>query len=135
MISNFKVDQAATFAAVAYLSSEPKIKYGSETDQEAMKDGRPKWTVQVIAGFKDQFGKVANEVLRIGVASHRDPGEGLALYSPVHLIDFEVGVMERTKKDETGQEKVIGAQIWYRAGEVRPIAATSSRGAKSEQAA
>jgi hypothetical protein len=135
MITNFRIDQAATFAGVAFLSSEPKLRFGSDTDQEAMKDGRPKWTVQVIAGFKDQFGKVANEVLKIGVASHRDPGDGLAVYTPVHLIDFEVGCMEKTKKDQNGQERVIGAQIWYRAGEVRPIAATGGRGSKAETAA
>jgi hypothetical protein len=135
MISNFRVDQAATFAAVAYLSSEPKLKFGSDTDQECTKDGRPKWNVQVIAGFRDLFGKVANEVLKIGVASHREPGEGLAVYTPVVLVDFEVGCMERTKKDQNGQEKVIGAQIWYRCSEIRPVAATSGRSAKSEHAA
>jgi len=33
-----------------------------------------------------------------------------------------VGVMEKTKRNpETGEEKVIGLQVWYRAAEMRPI--------------
>jgi hypothetical protein len=135
MISNFKVDQAATFAGVAFLSSEMKLKFGSQTDQECAKDGTPKWVVQVIAGFRDSFGKVQNEVLKIGVASHRDPGEGVAPYTPIVLVGFEVGVMEKTKRDQDGQEKIIGVTVWYRCSEIRSTAATSSRSAKSEQAA
>jgi hypothetical protein len=135
VITNFRIDQAATFAGVAYLSSEPKLKFGSDTDQECLRDGTPKWTVQVIAGFRDSFGKTSNEVLKIGVASYKDPGEGLAVYTPVHLIGFEVGCMEKTKKDQNGQERVIGTQIWFRAGEVRPVAATGPRSSKADTAA
>ena len=119
MPQNFKIDQAATFANMIVLSSAPKLKYGSDVDQECTKDGTPKWEVQVAAGFQ-QFGKITNEVLKIGVASSKDPTEGLPPYAPVELIGFEVGVMEKTGKDGQG----IGFQVWYRAQEIRSTAAT-----------
>ena len=119
MPQNFKVDQAATFANVILLSSAPKLKFGSDVDQECTKDGTPKWEVQVAAGFH-QFGKITNEVLKIGIAAAKDPAEGLTPYSPVELVGFEVGVMEKTAKDGS----VIGAQTWYRAEAIRSTAAT-----------
>jgi len=128
VFTNFKIDQAATFAGVAFLACEPKLKFGSQTDQECTKDGTPKWTVQVVAGFRDQFGKIQNEVLKISINSHKNPGEGLMPYTPVQLVGFEVGVMERTKRHpETGEERVIGVQVWYRASEVRPLSATGMK--------
>lgn len=126
MFSNFKIDQAATFAGIAFLACEPKLKFGSQTDQECMKDGTPKWNVQVVAGFRDQFGKIQNEVLKIGVASAKNPGTGVNPYTPVELVGFEVGVMEKTKRDQDGNEKVIGVQVWYRASGIRSTAATGT---------
>lgn len=128
MPQNFKVDQAATFANVILLSSAPKLKFGSDVDQECTKEGVPKWEVQVAAGFH-QFGKITNEVLKIGIAAAKDPADGLTPYSPVELVGFEVGVMEKTGKD--GQ--ITGAQTWYRAEAIRPTAATGP--AKSAKAA
>ncbi|GAA3430384.1 hypothetical protein GCM10018953_75780 [Streptosporangium nondiastaticum] len=132
MFTNFKIDQAATFQGVAFLACEPKTKFnpikGAPREQEALQDGTPKWEVQVAAIFKSQFRGVQSEVLKIGVASHRNPGEGLMPYTPIHLVDFEVGVMEKTKKNpETGEERVIGLQVWYRAAEIRPLTATGSK--------
>lgn len=119
MPQNFKIDQAATFANMIVLSSAPKLKYGSDVDQECTKDGTPKWEVQVAAGFH-QFGKITNEVLKVGVASDKDPAQGLPPYSPVELVGFEVGVMEKTGKDGSP----IGFQVWYRAEQIRSTAAT-----------
>lgn len=127
MPQNFKVDQAATFANVILLSSAPKLKFGSDVDQECTKDGTPKWEVQVAAGFH-QFGKITNEVLKVGVASAKDPADGLTPYSPVELVGFEIGVMEKTGKD--GQ--VIGAQIWYRAEQIRSTASTGAPAAAAK---
>lgn len=125
MFSNFKIDQAATFAGVAFLASEPKLKFGSQSDQECAKDGTPKWNVQVVAGFRDLFGKVQNEVLKISVAASKDPGANVAPYTPVQLVNFEVGVMEKTKRDDDGNQQVIGFQVWYRASEIRPTSVTA----------
>lgn len=128
MPQNFKVDQAATFANVILLSSAPKLKFGSDVDQECTKEGVPKWEVQVAAGFH-QFGKITNEVLKIGIAAAKDPADGLTPYSPVELVGFEVGVMEKTGKDV----QITGAQTWYRAEAIRSTAATGP--AKSAKAA
>lgn len=135
MFTNFKIDQAATFQGVAFLASQPKTAFRS-TVQETTKDGTPKWEVQVVAMFRTQFGGVQNEVLKVGVASHRNPGEGLQPYTPVELASFEVGVMEKTKRNpETGEEKVIGLQVWYRAAEIRPLTAVAGKSPRGEQAA
>jgi hypothetical protein len=129
MFSNFKIDQAATFAGVAFLSSDPKTRFGSDV-QETTKDGMRKWEIQVVAMFRTSFGKAQNEVLKVGIAAPKDPGDGLMPYTPIALKDFEVGVMEKTKKNpETGEEKVIGVQVWYRAAELRPIAAHNAKAA------
>lgn len=129
MFTNFKINQAATFQGVAFLSVEPKRKFGSD-QQELTKDGRPKWECQVVAGFRDQFGKTNNEVMKVGVIADKDPGKGLGIYTPVELVDFEVGVMPKTTKDKrTGEEIVTGAQVWFRASEIRPLTATGKTAA------
>ena len=130
MPQNFKVDQAATFANMILLSSAPKLKFGSDVDQECAKDGTPKWEIQVAAGFS-QFGKIQNEVLKIGVAAAKDPADGIQPYSPVELVGFEIGVMEKTGKDGS----IIGAQIWYRAEQIRSTSATSAPPAAAKSAA
>jgi hypothetical protein len=117
----YKIDQAATFAGVVLLSVEPKLSFGS-TDQDRTSDGVPKWEAQLVAGFH-QFGKVNNEILKVGVVGHNNPGDGVAPYTPVELVGFEVGVMEKKSRD--GQ--VVGVQVWYRAEQLRPIASTASR--------
>ncbi|MFD1046079.1 hypothetical protein ACFQ1S_11140, partial [Kibdelosporangium lantanae] len=44
------------FAGLAFLSCEPKLKFGSDTDQECAKDGTPKWVVQLVAASRNPFG-------------------------------------------------------------------------------
>ncbi|MQA14712.1 MAG: hypothetical protein GEV09_11215 [Pseudonocardiaceae bacterium] len=120
MIQNFKIDQAATFASVRLLSVEAKAVFGDNDRQETTKDGVPKWEAQLVAGFR-QFGKTQNEIIKASMAAEHDPGEGIAPATPVELIDFEIGVME---KQRDGQ--VVGVQVWYRCQGIRPIAATGS---------
>jgi hypothetical protein len=130
MFTLFKINQAATFRGVAFLSCDPKTAFGQRDRQETTKDGTPKWEIQVVAMTVDQFGKPQNEVLRVGIASHKDPGAGLNPYTPIDLVDFQVGVMEKTKRNpETGEEKVIGVQVWYRAEAARSLAAAPSKAA------
>jgi hypothetical protein len=124
VISNFKIDQAGTFAGLVFLSCDPKLEY-QKTTQETTKDGTPKWEVQILGAFRDGFGKTNNEVVKVGIAAHHNPGDGIAAFSPVQLVDFEVGVMERTKKDQNGQEKVIGVSVWFRASKLRSLADTT----------
>ncbi|MCA1709803.1 MAG: hypothetical protein LC808_43600, partial [Actinobacteria bacterium] len=81
----------------------------------------------LVAGFH-QFGKISNEILKVGVVAHTNPGDGLGPYTPVELVGFEVGVMERKSRD--GQ--VIGVQVWYRAEQLRAISSTASRRHQSD---
>ncbi|MFD4677010.1 hypothetical protein ACFWNN_45355 [Lentzea sp. NPDC058450] len=123
MIRNFKIDQAATFAGVVFLSCKAKTVFGS-TEQDRTKDGTPKWEVEVLGAFYGFNGETTNEVVKIGISSNVNPTEGLAAFRPVELVNFEVGVMEKTKKNPDGSEKVIGVTVWYRATQVRDIAET-----------
>ena len=127
MPQTFVVDQSATFEAVALLSVEPKKQFGAET-QDTNKDGVPKWEAQVVAGFKDNFGRVNNEVIKIGITSPKNPGENLSLYTPVQLVNFTVGVIEKTAKDD--RAKVIGFTVWYRADALRPLNAGPAQARK-----
>lgn len=90
MIQNFKVDQTRT----------------------------PKWVAQLAAEFR-AFGRPQRELINVGVTSEKDPGEGLLPGTPVELLDFEIGVMERKNREN----QVTGVQIWYRAGAIRSTAA------------
>jgi hypothetical protein len=119
MIQNFKIDQAATFEGVRLWSCEPKIAFGDQYRQEMTKDGTPKWEAQLVATFR-RFGRPENEIIKVGVAAGQNPGESISLGTPVTLVDFEIGVME--KKDKEGN--VTGASVWYRCAELRPTAAT-----------
>jgi hypothetical protein len=125
MPQTYKIDQAATFAGVVLLSVEPKLAFGS-TEQERTGDGVPKWEAQLAAGFR-QFGKINNEILKVGVAAHANPGDGLPPYTPVELVGFEVGVMPKTKRNPDGSERILGVQVWYRAEQLRAISSTASR--------
>jgi hypothetical protein len=121
----YKIDQAATFAGMVLLSVEPKLAFGT-TEQERTGDGVPKWEAQLAAGFR-HFGKISNEILKVGVASHTNPGDGLPPYTPVELVGFEVGVMPKTKRNPDGSERILGVQVWYRAEQLRSISSAAPR--------
>jgi hypothetical protein len=128
MPQTFIVDQAATFEAVAFLGANPRMQFGTQV-QDSDKQGVPKWDVEVIASFKDNFGKTSHETLKVGVTSLKNPGEGLGMYTPVQLMGFTVGVMDKTITDKhTGEQKVVGAQVWYRCDGVRPLMQAPPKG-------
>jgi|SRR5215217_935306 len=134
-LQTFKIDQEGTFSNLIFLQAEPKTSFGSD-QQETTKDGVLKWVVQVLGAFRDQFGQVNNEVLKITVNHAKNPGDGVAPYMPVQLIDLELGVMADTKKDRaTGQETVLGARVYYRANGIRPNSGVSSNSSGSKSKA
>lgn len=128
-MQRFVVSQDETFSQVVALSAEPKAKFGSN-EQDTTADGLGKWTVQLVAGFTDPFGRSQNEVLNVTVASKDNPLASVGQLTPVRLKGFEVGVMDR--KNREGQ--VIGAQVYYRAEAIEPAHATSGRSKSSEAA-
>jgi hypothetical protein len=127
----FYVDQAKSFNMLMFLSSSPKTVFGNNDKQDTTKDGVPKWEVQVVATFQ-QFGRVENEILKIGIASHQDPAQTLGGPQPVELVGFRVGVSPAEKRtDRNGNEKIVGGTAWYQADEVRAINAVPA-GRKAE---
>ncbi|MEU0360517.1 hypothetical protein ACFY9H_33720 [Streptomyces bacillaris] len=129
----FHVDQAATFSMVMFLSSSPKMQFGTQ-QQDTAKDGTPKWEVQVVASFT-QFGRTENEILKVGVLSHTDPAKPLnGMPQPVELVGFRVGVTPAEKRnDKNGNERIVGGTAWYQADEIRALSAVPS-GRKSADA-
>lgn len=117
-LSQFKIDQAATFSALAFAGCEPRMRMGERDVQDVTKDGVPKWNVTLFVSYRDNFDRAQHDTLKVGVASQKDPGEGLATYMPVRLVNFVVGVMDRRNRDG----EVTGAQVWYRADAVEPLA-------------
>ncbi|MBN9096959.1 MAG: hypothetical protein JWP75_3192 [Frondihabitans sp.] len=120
MLQNFKVDQARTFVSLLLLGVDAKTAFGDPFRQEVSKDGTPKWTAQIAAEFV-AFGRPQRELINVGLVSDKNPGDNLAPGTPVEVSDFEIGVME--KKNREGQ--VVGVQVWYRAGGLRPLSAGS----------
>jgi hypothetical protein len=129
MRANFKIDQSRTFAGLVFLSCAPKKAFGSE-QQETTKDGQLKWSVEVLGAAFDGFGGTSNEVMKVSMTSRTNPADGIAPFSPIELGDFEVGVMEKTRKTSDGGEKVIGVTVWFRASEIK-MAGRAAAGSKA----
>lgn len=130
MIQNFTIDQTRTFNSVLLLGVEAKTAFGDPYRQETSKDGAPKWVAQLAVEFR-AFGRAQRELINVGLISEKDPGEGMPPGTPVELLDFEIGVMER--KNREGQ--VTGVQVWYRAGGMRSTAVTSRPKPRAAEAA
>jgi hypothetical protein len=126
VIQNFKIDQGRTFGSLLVLGVEPRTAFGDSQRQEMTKEGQPKWTAQLAAEFL-AFGRPQRELINVGLVADKNPGEGIAPGTPVELADFEIGVME--KKNRAGE--VIGVQVWYRAGSLRPMAGHKGRQAEA----
>lgn len=119
MPQTFVIDQAATFEGVAFISAVPRLAFGTQ-DQDRTADGTPKWDVSLVAGFKDSFGRGQHEIIKVGVAAHQNPGDGVQMYTPVQLVNFVVGVVPpEVRKDARGQEKLVGGTTWYRADSIQ----------------
>jgi hypothetical protein len=86
--------------------------------QETTKDGVLRWDLQILAGFRDSFGKITNEVIKVGYASPIDPSTEHTMYTPVTLDHLTVGVMNRAAKDGRGQG---GFTLWYRCDGMHPV--------------
>jgi len=130
----FTVEQAATFDFVMLMAVEPKMAFKSD-EQEQTKDGTPKWEAHLSAAFKS-FGKTEFTMIKVGLVGESNPGDGIAPGTPVELVGFQIGVMDKVVKDkETGESKTVGAQVWYRADSIRSTAATgpASGGRKAQQ--
>lgn len=134
MAQNFKIDVQGTFVAPPlFLQCAPKTKFGSDV-QDVTKNGLPKWEVHLLGMFAGFNGAPAPEVLKVGFVG-KNPALELQANTQVVVDGLEVGVMEKTKKNpETGEERIIGVTVWYRAESMHP-AFTQQAPVKTERAA
>ncbi|MGW8358840.1 hypothetical protein [Streptomyces wedmorensis] len=112
------IDQNQTFARLVFLSSEPKMAFGNSEKQDTTKSGVPKWEVQVAATFK-QFGKLRNEILKVSVLSHSDPGDAIEVPQSVEMTGFRVHVNPVDRRVENGTERINGGTAVYQADGIR----------------
>lgn len=119
MIGTFKIDQATTFGSVHLMSVEPKTEFKSDQQQTDKATGDPKWTAKVAVTYQ-VFGRNESEILNVNLTSRNDPGAGVAPFSPVELVGFEVNVSEKKNREN---QTVPGLQQWYRADEIKAAAA------------
>lgn len=115
-MQTFYVDQAKSMTVAIVMSCDAKTAFGSQEQERAKVSGLPKWTVQVVAGFVDQFGKSQNEVLKITMESEKSPMEGVSQLTPVKLEGLQIGVMNRTDREGN----ILGAQVYYKADRLVP---------------
>lgn len=120
-LNTFVIDQSETFEGVIFMQCNPRMKYGTQ-EQDTQKDGTPKWEVELLASTKGFNGKLDNDVIRVGIASYQDPGQGISMYTPVVLPGFAVGVMDRRNVNKaTGEMTMGGAQIYFRADGIQAV--------------
>jgi hypothetical protein len=142
MPSSVYVETTLTFEGTPiFIGCEPKTDFESGAQartkpakQEAGKPDLPgllKWELHIAAKFRTSF-RPAPEVIVVGIASDRNPAEGLMPGTPVELRSLQYGSMDKQIRDrETGQRSLGGAQNWWRCEAVRPISAVPN-GRKSE---
>ena len=133
-VSNLQIDQRASFAGMAFLNCQPRMKFGSDDVQDSTKDGRFKWDVEILAGVRNvALNKVENRVFKVGISSRQDPGEGLNMFEPVELRDFTVGVSEKQRRHDNGAKELTGVSVWFTASEV--VRAAQSAASSGQAAA
>ena len=126
----FRVDQAATFEAVAVLQVGPKTAFRSDEQLRADSGkGELKWEGEFNVAFMGFGGKRQFSIMKVGFVGPRNPGDGVPPYTPVQLVGLEVGVMDKTVTDKTtGEVRTVGAQVWYRAEGMQPAVPVASGG-------
>ncbi|WP_410666438.1 hypothetical protein [Amycolatopsis sp. lyj-84] len=118
-VSNLQIDQAASFAGMAFLGCTPRMKFGSENQQDITKDGRLKWDLEILCGVRNQLQqKVENRVFKVGMSSRSNPGEGFEMFDKCELRDFTVGVSEKQRRHENGAKELTGVSVWFTASEI-----------------
>lgn len=114
------VDQRATFALVLFMASEPRRRYrdGQWSPQETTSDGTLRWDCQVAVTPTSGMGRP--EVIKVGIASSKDPSEGLQPGQAVSFVALECGLM--IPRDGAK------ASVWFRAAAMHPAIAGRKEG-------
>lgn len=125
------VSQQDTFTAPPIVMSVgPRLKFGSDTEQEVTRDGERKWVVQTAVSYVPQFGmKPVAEVMEVGLTGE-DPSAVISPGTSVEFSRLQVGVSApelRERKD--GSMRVAGGRLYWMAAGVRPAGANSAAAA------
>lgn len=112
-ISSVYVDQAATFKQAVLVQVDPKLAYQSD-QQEKTRDGVPQWVAQVMVKVEN-FGRETNEVIKVSIASHKNPAEDIPPFSPLRMHGLAANVYDASRKNrDTNQREVTGAGVSFR---------------------
>ena len=119
------VSQQDTFTAPPIVMSVgPRMKFGSDTEQEVTRDGERKWTVQAAVSYAPEFGmKAVAEVIEVTITGE-DPSASVAPGTPVEFNRLRCGVSapeQRQRQDGSGS-RVVGGRLYWMAAGVRSAA-------------
>lgn len=121
MPNTWAVDMDTTFgpgATTMLLSCGPKLKFGSDDEQDMTKDGLAKWEAQVVIQYRDSFGRDQAEVLKFGLTAEQNPGEKLIPGTQIRIEGLEVGIMHGDAGKKT---------IWQRAKTLKAAPGEASK--------
>ena len=126
MPGTFVVDMTATFKSAVFMTSQPKLKFGTQV-QETNAAGAPKWTVELAATFTPGSPGMpeTSELLKVTVTGGPNPGDGLNPGTPVLLEGFRVGTNPPEKRDDG---RIQGGRLWYTATGLRSAVAAANGG-------
>lgn len=115
------VAQQDTFTAPPIVMSVgPRMKFGSDTEQEVTRDGERKWTVQAAVSYAPEFGmKAQAEVIEVTLTGE-DPAAVISPGTPVEFERLRCGV---SAPEKTDSGRVRGGRLYWMAQGVGPVSA------------
>jgi hypothetical protein len=121
MPGTYMIDNGRTFATMILMSSGPRLKFGSASEQEVSAQGEKKWVSEVAVTHHPAFAgsRPVSEVISVvitGPAS--DPGAQIAPGSPVEFPDLRLGIMAPEQGD-TG--RIRGGKPYFMASGIRAV--------------
>ena len=120
MPGTFVIDTAATFASPPLLMGcLPKVKYGSEGQQDVSANGERKWEAQAAVTFHPAAPgmRPVSEVISVTITGPAtNPGDHITPGTPVTFDGFRVG-WSAPEASDTGRIK--GGKPWYQASGLR----------------
>jgi hypothetical protein len=131
MPGTYMVETGRTFSAMILMSSGPRLKFGSNAEQEVSATGEKKWVTEVaVTHYPAAPGmRPVSEVIAIvitGPAS--DPGAAIQQGSAVEFPDLRMGIMT----PEQGERGIRGGRPYFMASGIRAANGRPSPAAKGE---
>ena len=119
MAGTYMIDPARTFSTMILMSSGPRLKFGSATEQEVSAAGEKKWTADVAVTHHPAAPgmRAISEVISVVITGPpSDPGASIPQGSPVEFPDLRLGIMA-PEQGETG--RIRGGKPYFMASGIR----------------